>query len=96
MRISKQHIENLFKAWCHLNNYKVAESYNDMGALRVDKGIGGYNIELIISTGGGVSHPFGPYRRSATEFSEFLHSMIIYLHQTQQNAVLFKFSPSPK
>ena len=37
---------------------------------------GGYNIEEVMSEGGGVYHPFGERRRKPTQFKDELKSMI--------------------
>lgn len=37
---------------------------------------GGYNIEEIVSEGGGIDHPFGERRKKPTQFKDELKSMI--------------------
>jgi hypothetical protein len=51
---------------------RVATTYNDVGAYRLDWNgtYGGGNIELITSQSGGVSQPFGMQRRNAREFCD--------------------------
>lgn len=74
-RVSIKVIRSQFRFLMDLIGCKVADSYNDVGAMRIDKAYGGYNIELICTESGGVSHPFGHRRRSAKEFSAFLCSL---------------------
>lgn len=57
---------------------RVATSYNDVGAYRLDWNptYGGGNIELVCSVSGGVSQPFGPQRHNAREFCDMVRFAI--------------------
>lgn len=92
MRVSKKLIENQFIYWLKLNGYKKAESYNDVGAWRIDyvSCYGGYNIELIINDGGAVSHPFGGKRLKPSDFSIFLEQIIQLESYRKWNGDLIK------
>jgi hypothetical protein len=54
---------------------RIATSYNDVGAYRLDhNGIyGGWNIEEIVTDGGGIRHPFGAMRRNNRDMYDTLH-----------------------
>lgn len=69
-RISKSLIENNFKWFVQALGGRIATSYNDAGAYRLDYNgtYGGYNIEKISNAGGGISQPFGSARMKAEPF----------------------------
>lgn len=76
---------------------RVATSYKDVGAYRLDWNgtYGGGNIELIINDGGGVSQPFGMMRRNAREFCESVNFAMhaVSLIQTPQHLVTSRDLP---
>jgi hypothetical protein len=67
---------------------RVATSYKDVGAYRLDWNgtYGGGNIELIVSEGGGVSQPFGMQRRNAREFCDSVRFAMDALEQARVKA----------
>lgn len=71
-RYTRKDAERAFERLIHAINGRIATSYNDVGAYRLDwNGIyGGGVIEEITSEGGGVRQPFGMMRRNAREFCE--------------------------
>ena len=74
-RITKKDVESLFAHFLEVTNRKPARTYNDVGGYWIDyKGFyGGWVIERISNTGGGVSCPFGMRRLSTTEMYNALH-----------------------
>lgn len=95
-RYTKKHAESAFNYLVQCMNKRVATSYNDIGAYRLDYSqYGGYVIEEITSEGGGVCHPFGSQRRKAEEFYDTCHYAVCVLdeyvkaqqrHQTERPA----------
>jgi hypothetical protein len=69
-RFTKKDVEGRFEMFAHACGKRIATSYNDVGAWRLDENTvyGGWNIEEIHNKGGGVSHPFGPMRHKSSEF----------------------------
>jgi hypothetical protein len=90
MRYTRKLIQGNFEYFCECVGLVVAKSYNDVGCVRLDKNIGGYNIELIISKTGAVTHPFDDTRRNAKELLSFFHSITTFQAHKKQNAKLFK------
>ncbi len=76
--ITKSMVEAAFARLCKVMGHKVAESYQDVGAWRVDYVgcYGGYVVERIDNSSGGVSHPFGIIRRNAREMYQAMHFAI--------------------
>lgn len=70
MRTTKVQIEKLFELLCKACGKRVATSYDDVGAWRLDynTAYGGWNIEEIYNEGGAVTHPFGPARMTGEAF----------------------------
>jgi hypothetical protein len=64
---------------------RIATSYNDVGAYRLDwNGVyGGGNIEQITSESGGVRQPFGAQRRNAREFCDSVRFAVDALEQAR-------------
>lgn len=69
-RTTEAHVESAFKRLCAVTGHRVATSYNDVGAWRLDHNgsYGGFVVEEIIGTTGAVTRPLGDKRRSAREF----------------------------
>jgi hypothetical protein len=89
-RTTKQEVKNVFKYF--IENYmngKIAEKYNDVGGYRLDYNpiYGGYVIERIESTGGGISCPFGHGRLKA---SEFVQQLNFYMHASDYKEQILK------
>ena len=74
-RISKKQVEGIFQAFLKTTGRREAESYNDVGAYRLDYAAcyGGFNVEKIGNSSGGVGHPFGDNRKPAREMWNALH-----------------------
>lgn len=72
MRTNKKYIEAVFDRLLNALGKRRATSYSDVGGWQLDHNsiYGGYNIEEIASTSGGVSQPFGPMRMKAGPFAE--------------------------
>ena len=66
-RTTSKHVESAFTHFCNTFGFHKADSYKDVGGLRLDHNniYGGYNIEEIVNEGGGVRHPFGQDRQKA-------------------------------
>ncbi len=64
-RITRGHVESAFRALCREAGKRQATAYNDVGAWFLDKGMGGYVIEEIITEGGGVRRPISDRRLPA-------------------------------
>lgn len=87
-RVSKQLINNTFKIMCDELGERVATSYNDVGALRLDyvSMYGGWNIERIITESGAINHPFEDARRSNRDMVDFMFSVAMYFARKNQEA----------
>lgn len=61
MRTTKAEVEGVFKLWVASIGGRIATSYNDQGAYRLDHAscYGGWQIERIDNERGGVSVVFG-------------------------------------
>ena len=68
-RTAKSHVESAFRALCGALDKRIAESYNDVGAWRLDY-YQGWNIEEITNEQGGVRNPMGARRRTNREMYE--------------------------
>jgi len=70
-RITQKQVRQIFKAFCEQMGFRIAKSFNDLYAMRLDYNsvYGGYVIEKICNEHGGVSCPFGHARRSAREMT---------------------------
>lgn len=71
-RYTRKDAERAFERLIKAIGGRIATSYNDVGAYRLDWNAtyGGGNIEQITSVGGGVRQPFGMMRRNAREFCD--------------------------
>ena len=69
MRTTRKEIEGVFNLWVNSINGRIAKSYNDTGAYRLDYAAcyGGYRVERICNASGGVSDIFNT-RLPAWEF----------------------------
>lgn len=76
MKVRKTVAQNRFIHLCDALGKRVAKSYSDVGGWRLDKGFGGYSIEEISNSSGGVTHPFGPRRLSSSELCEAINMML--------------------
>lgn len=87
MKTTKEQLARAFEYFCSEYGYRIAKSYDDHGALRLDHNsiYGGYNIERIADEGSGISFPFDSgNRHSATELYDMLWFAIrVKQHQTQ-------------
>lgn len=74
-RPTKKQIESTFEYFCDHFGFRVAESWNDVGALRLDNAptYGGYLVEKITSLSGSVSHPFSSRRMRPTALVDALY-----------------------
>ncbi len=70
MRTTKGNVESAFKILTATMKKRIAESYNDVGAWRLDYVgcYGGYIIEEIGNVNGGVFHPLTEHRMKAEAF----------------------------
>lgn len=73
-RTTKSQIVGLFEHFAHAMGRRIARSYNDVGAWRLDyvPEYGGWNIEEIATESGAVRQPFGSRRYRSGEFWELL------------------------
>jgi hypothetical protein len=73
-RTSQKEVRQVFARFLHVFGLRAAESYNDVGGFLLDHAsmYGGYQIEQIVSEGGGVTHPFGDSRMQAGAFVDCL------------------------
>ena len=64
MRTTKEQVNLAFERMIKQMGGRIATSYNDVGAFRLDSNptYGGYVVEQIISEGGAVTRPFGDKR----------------------------------
>ena len=74
-RITDKQVHGFFATFARATGHRVARSYNDVGAWRLDyNGVyGGYVVEEIVNSSGGVSLPLGEGRRKATEMWYAMH-----------------------
>ena len=63
-RMSKDKVEYWFEMLCRKLGKLIAKDYNEVGKWKLDYYLGRVNIEEINSASGGVTHPFGPDRRT--------------------------------
>ena len=70
-RITSRQVEGLFKTLATKCGHRVATTYGpiDIGAWRLDFNsvYGGWNLEEIVNSSGGVTLPLGEARRKNTE-----------------------------
>ena len=84
-RYTRKDAERAFERLITAIGGRIAQSYNDVGAYRLDWNAtyGGGNIELITSNGGGVRQPFGAQRHSAREFVQMVRFAIDTLSEVK-------------
>jgi len=68
-RITNKQVEGLFRTLAAKCGRRISTRYNDVGAWQLDHNsvYGGWNIEEIVTSTGGISHPLGESRRKNTE-----------------------------
>jgi len=71
-RYTRKDVETAFRIFCQRLGLRIAESYNDVGGLLIDKGTGGYQVIQIVNTDGGHSAPFGWECHSARDMVRLL------------------------
>jgi hypothetical protein len=71
-RYTRKHAESAFDRLVKVLGQRQAQSWNDVGGWTLDynSAYGGFVVEEISSESAGVSHPFGPMRRSARDFCD--------------------------
>jgi hypothetical protein len=72
-RITRKDLDNALSLFCKRGGFRLAESYSDIEGLQFSHDLGGWNVEKIVSKGGGVSQPFGAMRRTTRDMFETLH-----------------------
>lgn len=85
-RYSRKDATAAFHRLVHAIGGRVATSYNDVGAYRLDWNptYGGGNIERIENAQGGVSQPWGASRMNARAFCHMVHFAICTLGQKER------------
>ena len=93
-RISKSNVVGLFQHLVKALGGHVATSYNDVDGYRLDYNdvYGGYNIEQISNTHGGVSQPFGSDRHKASEMWYMMRFALTALDMRKNKSGAFKRS----
>lgn len=83
MRTTRKQVEGVFERFCEASGNRVAQRFDDHGALRLDyvAEYGGYSIERIDDETSGVSHPFGDTRRPPREMWDTLQFALRVLEQ---------------
>jgi hypothetical protein len=78
MRTTKSEVQAVFERFCKVHGYRIATSYNDVGAYELDHaGIyGGYVINQIANEDGGLNQPFGSKRMRAEAFVDSMRMAI--------------------
>lgn len=78
MRVKESEVRAVFERFCKVYGFKIAESWNDVGGLRLDHAsvYGGWTIQKIESDGGSVSCPFGYERKSSSDFVDMMRFSI--------------------
>ena len=74
-RVTRQVAENQFKRLCDALGKRVATSYNDVGAWQLNYAqcYGGYQIQEIVTSTGGISEPFSSSRMSGKELYDYVN-----------------------
>lgn len=74
-RVKKEVVFNNFKWFCDVLGKRIATSYNDVGAWRLDSTdrYTRFSIEEIASERGGVTHPFTGRVYSGSELLDLMH-----------------------
>jgi hypothetical protein len=82
-RATRTEVNEVFKLFCKAICKRVTESWNDVGAWRLDyiKEYGGYVIQEIINDRGAVEMPLGHERLSATELVERMRFALRWFEQ---------------
>ena len=85
-RISRKQVESYFaEVFCPAMGFRVAKSFGDVGAYQLDyAGIyGGFSIERIENTGGGVSNPLGMARHMSAAMLDMLRFAVDCKHNAK-------------
>lgn len=72
-RITEGMMRKRFELFCKAMGKRVATSYNDVGAYRLDKLYGRYAIEEISNDKGGVRNPISHARYTKRELCDVLY-----------------------
>jgi hypothetical protein len=82
-RVKRSDLDSALARLCGELGTRVAKSYNDIGAWRIDKAYGGYTIEVIDNQSGGV-HQFNYRRRTARELFDCLNFTLDVLREASR------------
>lgn len=85
-RTSRARLDAVFARLLQAIGGRLATSWDDVGAYRLDYAAcyGGWTVERICNKSGGVSHPFGPLRRKASDFDDAMQFAICAAEQAKQ------------
>lgn len=95
MRITKKTVEGRFRELCLTLGVEIAESYNQVGAWRLDS-YNGWNIEEIISDKGAITHPFGPTRYSNREIYDLINFTLRAIEIDRTGTDSYRYWPAYK
>jgi hypothetical protein len=86
-RATRIELNEVFKLFCEAIGKRVAQTWNDVGAWRLDyaKEYGGYVIQEIIDDRGARDIPLGDQRYSATELVERMRFALRWLEQKNKD-----------
>jgi len=86
-RATRIELNEVFKLFCEAIGKRVAQTWNDVGAWRLDyaKEYGGYVIQEIIDDRGAKEMPLGHERLSATELVERMRFALRWFEQKDTN-----------
>jgi hypothetical protein len=87
-RATKSELKEVFNLFCQAIRKRVAETWNDTGALTLDyaKEYGGYVIQEIINGRGAIEMPLGHERLTATELVERMRFFLRWIEQKNTNS----------
>jgi hypothetical protein len=83
-RITRKDLDNALSLFCKRGGFRLATSYKDVGGFQFSHDLGGWNVEKVCGTSGGVSQPMGARRHSTREMSELLHFAADALWEARQ------------
>ena len=74
-RTTNKDVEEVFKLFAKACGKRIAKSYDDVGAWRLDGNstYGGWRIEQIVNEHGAVGHPLTELRYKSGEFVAMMH-----------------------
>jgi hypothetical protein len=87
-RMTKEKVTYWFERLCAKLGKLVAKDYNEVGKWKLDHYLGRVNIEEIASTSGGVTHPFGPDRRTLRDMYDVLRFACEAFDVSQKQALV--------